>query len=240
MFSRYRLRPLVVGAFAMSGLLFVLPGTSRASGGSTAAQSLKTALRDATASGSVHESTIEVSGSRRETFSDDVAVDSGRQRITVSSGISAHVVLIGKTGYISGNQAALTEYFGFPHNVATMVGNRWVSVPSTSSAYANVASNATLPSAVSFVAPQGQLIELAATKMDGKSVIGIRGALPSSLKATGTMTIYITRSSHPLPVFETLTAKHQGTTVTSNSTFSAWGERVAVTRPAHSIPISKL
>jgi len=241
MLSRVMLtKSLAVGALAAGGLLLVLTGTSRASGGPTAAQLLKTALADATARGSVHESTVEVSGSRRVTLSDDVAVDAGRQNITVSGGISAHVLVIGETAYISGNQPALITYFGFPSADATVIGDQWVSVASTNPDYANVASDATLPSALADLIPHGELTELDATKVDGESVVGLRAALPPSFKAKGTMTIYITRSSHPLPVSASLIARRAGMTATSMSTLRDWGEAVSVKRPTDPIPSSKL
>jgi hypothetical protein len=206
----------------------------------TAAQLLKTALGDATARGSVHDSTVEVGGSRRVTLSDDVAVDSGRQNITVSGGISAHVLVIGKTAYVSGNQPALINYFGFPSADAAVIGDRWVSVASTNPDYANVAGDATLPSDLANLVPPGELTELDATKIDRETVVGLREALPPSFGAKGTMTIYITRSSHPLPVSTTLTARRAGMTESDMTTFSDWGERVSVKRPTDPIPSSKL
>lgn len=235
-----RTAPLAVGVLAV-GLSFVPAGISRASEVPTAVQLLKMALSDAKARGSVHESTVEVAGSRRVTFSDDVANDSGRQNITVSGGVSAHVLVIGKTAYISGNQAALIRYFGFPRADATVIGDRWISLTSTSPGYATVASDATLPSALGddFTA-NGKLTELGATKMDGVSVVGLRAVLPPSFGAKGTMTIYVTRSSHPLPVVAILKASHAGKTVSSMSSLSDWGEPVSVRRPADVIASNKL
>jgi hypothetical protein len=231
---------LAVAAVVAGGLGLVLAGTSRGSEGPTAAQLLKTALGDATARGSVHERTVEVAGSRRVTFSDDVTADSGRQNITASGGISAHVLVIGKTAYISGNQPALITYFGFPRADATSIGDRWVSVPSTNPDYANVAGDATLPSSLANLVPPGELTELGASKLDGESVVGLREALPASFGAKGTMTIYVTRSTRPLPVFATLTARHAGVTGTETTSWSDWGEPVSLKRPTDVIPSGKL
>jgi hypothetical protein len=232
--------PLAVGALAV-GILLVPAGMSRASHGPTAAQLLKTALSDARARGSAHESTVEVAGSRRVTFSDDVAVHSGRQNITVSGGISAHVLVIGKTAYISGNQPALITYFGFPRADATVIGSRWVSLTSTNPDYATVASDATLQSALldDFTA-KGKLTELGATKMDGESVVGLREVLSPSSGTKETITIYTTRSSHPLPVVAIVKASHAGKTASSMSTLSDWGEAVSAKPPADVIPSNKL
>ncbi len=233
-----RVRSLALACVVLTGLPLALVATSQAAQTRTAAQLLKAAFSDATASGSVHQSMINVSEGLSSTFSDDVATDSGRQNITRSGGINAHVLVIGKTAYISGDLAALTTYFGFSRSIATKIGDRWVSIASTNAGYATVASDATLTSVMTNLTPHGQLTELAATEMHGQSVIGVRGALPSSLN--GTVTVYITRSTHPLPVFAVFKAQARGITVTSTSTMSAWGERLALKRPADVISASKL
>ena len=233
-----RVRSLAFACVVLTGLPFALAATSEATQTRTAAQLLKAAFSDATASGSVHQSMTNASGSLPVTFSDDVTTDSGSQHITRPGGTNAHVLVIGKTAYISGDLSALTTYFGFSRTVATKIGDRWVSIASTNAGYATVASDATLTSVLANLTPHGQLTELAATKMHGRSVIGVRGALPSSLN--GTVTIYITRSSHPLPVFAVFKAQERGIAVTSNSTMSAWGERVALKRPTDVISASKL
>jgi hypothetical protein len=233
-----RVRSLAFACVVLTGLPLALAATSQATQTRTAAQLWKAAFDDATASGSVHQSMINVSGGPPVTFSDDVATDSGSQNIKRSGGIDAHVLVIGKTAYISGDLSALTTYFGFSRAVATKIGDRWVSIASTNAGYATVASDATLTSVLTNLTPHGQLTELAATEMHDRSVIGVRGALPASLN--GTVTVYITRSSHPLPVFAVFTAQERGISVTSTSTMSAWGERVALKRPADVISAGKL
>jgi hypothetical protein len=204
----------------------------------TAAQLLHTALADAAARGSVHQTLSEVFGTRRATYSDDVSTSSGRQAITASGGIQAHVLVLAHVAYISGNEAGLVSYFGFPAAIAKRVGNRWVSVPSSTGAYATVSAAATLSSALADITPSGQLTTTAPTTIAGQAVVGIRGRPPASLRQTGTATIYVTRSSHPLPVYVTITLANAAGTVTS--TLSNWGERVAITAPANAIPASRL
>jgi hypothetical protein len=235
-----RLRSLALACVAFTGFSLALSSTSRATQTRSAAQLLTAALSDANASGSVHQSIVNADGSEDSTFSDDVAVNTGSQNITVSGGISAHVLVVGSSAYISGNETAFVKYFGFPRAVATVIGSRWVQIPSSNADYATVASNATLPSTLAFLTPHGRLTEIAPRKIGGKLLIGIRGDLPPSLKLTGTMTIYISSSSRPLPMFATFTAKQRGATITSTSTMSDWGERVAVKRPPDTIPAAKL
>lgn len=239
MFSHaVRARSLKVAlGFAITGISLIGTTASQAAGQPNSSRFLFSALINATNSRSAHETSSEVVGSKRASFSDDVANSSGRQDIITPDGSQAHVLVVGKFAYISGNQDVFMSYFGFPRAVARVVGGRWVSIPSATGEYATVANNATLPSALADITPSGRLTELAATKIHGESVIGIRGRLPSALKQSGTEVLYVTRSNHPLPVSATLTGRGIGTLTTS---LSDWGEHVAITPPPSSIPLRQL
>jgi hypothetical protein len=196
-------------------------GLGHAAGKRTASQLFQIALADASASGSVHELTSEVSGETWFQASDDVSLRDGRQDIRRSGGVHAHVRLLGPVAYISGNQQTLVSYFGLPRSVAQKIGVRWVRIPSSDHAwYPTVAADATLLSALSQVTPAGPLVELPASELDGKSVIGIRGNIPKGFRGGDTDTTFVTQSAHPLLVAAIFARSGQKMT----STFSHWGE----------------
>jgi hypothetical protein len=200
----------------------------------SASQLLNAALRDARARGSAHEVEQWLTSKASGTYSDDVGLSEGRQQIQISGGVRAHTLILDGTAYTSGNQAAFVQFFGFPAAVARTIGTRWVSTPRSDTAYATVARDATLPSALADVTPSGHLTETA----DQRSWVGaiaITGA--NSLFGPGTFTLYVSRSSTPLP----LGATFSGTKVmTATFVFSDWGEALALKAPANAIPISKL
>jgi hypothetical protein len=72
------------------------------------------ALSDADARGSVRYVESEVTPTTKATLTNDIAVHEGRQNITYSGGVQGHVLLVDGVAYLSGNQAALINYFGFP------------------------------------------------------------------------------------------------------------------------------
>jgi hypothetical protein len=172
-------------------------------------------------------------------FTEDLATHAGRQNIIRSGSEQAQVMVVGGVAYISGNQAALVHYFGFPAAVARKVGTRWVSIPSSSSAYSTVAGDATLPSAMGNLAIAGKLTQTAPTTVNGEPVIGIRtdDTITGSPRSTLVATLYLSRTSKPLPVRATYTYSKGGT---ATITFSDWGEKVTLKAPAHSIPLSQL
>jgi hypothetical protein len=225
-------------------LLFGLgvAGGAQATPAPSAVQLLHTALADAAARGSFHEVVSDVSGKQAMTFSDDVATSEGRQEIRKSSGEQAHVLVVAGVAYFSGNQAALVRYFGLSNTVARGVGTRWVSVSPPSHGYAVVAAGATLGSALEELTPPGPLVETAPTRLNGESVVGIRGTLPAADGKGASEIIYISRTSRPLPVLVIASRKASGTTPAASSTIklTAWGEHLALEPPTNAIPSSKL
>jgi hypothetical protein len=169
----------------------------------------------------------------------DVGARDGRQDITHSGGEKAHVLLIGSTAYLSGNQAALIHYFGFPAAIARKVGTRWVSVPSSSGGYSVIAAGATLASAIKALTIPGHASETAPATIDGQSVVGIRGKGPisGSSTATVTATIYVSRTSRPLPLRAVYDYSAGGSATIE---LSDWNERLTLTAPTNVIPEAQL
>jgi hypothetical protein len=227
----------VAAITACSCVWIVGVAAGQAAGKPTMPKLLQTAFANGSASGSVHETESAVSGNRWFKLSDDVSLHDGRQHITRSDGVDAHVLLVGPVAYVSGNMKTLVTYFGLSRSVAQKVGIRWVRIPSSDHGwYPTVADDATLPSALSDVKPSGHLVELSASELDGQSVIGIRGSMPERFKGGGTDTIFLTRSAHPMLVAASFAGSGQKVT----NTFSQWGERVTTSPPTNWIASSKL
>lgn len=200
----------------------------------TATGLLNLAFADARAKGSFHQALTQVVGGVRGALVDDVTVKAGRQQITSSDGTRAKVEVIGNTAYVTGNQHALKRFFKFTNNEISVIGSNWVSIPSTNTAFASIAYDVTLPTALAEVAPSGHLTEGHTTTIDGQRVIPINGSVPTAFAGGtgGKATIYVTESSDPLPIRASLQvtqADHKKLELTG--TMGDWGERVAVSPP---------
>lgn len=204
---------------------------------------LHEAFADASAYGSFRQTVSQVSGKAHGTLEDNVALHAGRQLISSSDGTRARVLVVGGTAYISGNRHALKSYFSFTSSEVAVIGGNWVSIPSTSTAFASVAYDVTVPTALTEVAPAGRLREGAAQTIDGQRVIGISGGAPPATASggTGTATLYVTASSHPLPVRASAEVSVRGhAKLYLTMTMSRWGERVAVSRPAGRLAAARI
>lgn len=222
-------------ACALAGLALSACGVqTRATSPRSPGQLLGAALSNGNARGSVHVRESAQVADRTITFSDDVATHAGRQEITLSTGVHAHVLIVGARAYVSGNRAALIRYFGFSTSAAGEIGSRWVSIPASSRSYAVVAADATLPSQLSAFALTGALSETAPTTINGRSLIGIKGNIPASgpTPSAGTATVYLSRTREPLPVAATYSFSNGQS---AEVEFSGWGDGLALTPPPNVI-----
>jgi hypothetical protein len=167
----------------------------------------------------------------------DVGPGRGIQRLTVKSGGHsgpATVRIVGGSGYIRGNAFTLHNYFPFTQAQAKRYAGEWISIPSTSGAYAPVAADATFASFVGDLLPSRHLRVVRAT-IAGKRSVGLRGTVrQAGLELTET--VYAPARGTPLPFQEkAVAARVRGTSV---ARMSRWNEPVHVAAPANAVPIS--
>ena len=176
--------------------------------------------------GSVHVVTTlpEVHGAA-PIYDNDTGRTSGKQTITYANAEVQVVVVAGKA-YINANSAGLSIFQAQP--AAQKYAGKWLAFSSGGQVYDAAAQTVTLSSLLQQVLPTGSISKLAPTRVNGRSVVGLVGALPGGFRGT----LYVSTSGSPLPVQETLNTPTGRTTVT----FSDWGEPVNVTAPTGAIP----
>ena len=215
--------------------------TASASAASRATALLNKAFADATSRGSFHQTVTQDFGNQSGTLANDVALKSGRQLITSTDGTRAQVEVVGRTAYVAGNQYALKSYFNFNNAEVASIGGAWVGIPSNETAFASIAYDVTVSTALSAVAPTGALTEGPKTTLDGQSVVAITGGIPAIYSGTGKTTLYVTASSDPLPVRSTIqVTRPPYPTISVTGTMGNWGEHVSVTPPTSTLTFKEL
>jgi len=215
--------------------------TSATETGQPASAMLASALAALRASPSVHLHGVIKSSSHVGVLSQDSGADAGRQVWTIDGNEHGTVLVVGGVGYIKGNAAALTGFFGFPTGLATRLVGRWISFHPGDSAggtnYQAVTSAVTLASVADELRLTGPLTLTAPTVAAGQPVVGVHGRVPGHDNPPGsTLTLYVASRGHPLPVtFQTKAAVGQAT-----YRFSRWGEALHLTAPPNSIPAASL
>jgi hypothetical protein len=167
----------------------------------------------------------------------DVGPRRGTQRITLTIGGQsgpATVLVVGGSAYIRGNAFTLQNFFPFSQAQALQYAGKWISIPSTSGAYAAVAADATFASFRSGLVP-GKHLSVVRGTIGGRRSVGLRGAVrQAGLKLVET--VYAPAKGTPLPFEEKAVAK--GGTGSSVVHIGRWNEPVHVTAPPNAVPIS--
>jgi hypothetical protein len=236
-------RALAAVLAALSGLA-VLAGCSA---GSSQTSSVSAGLADlrpqqilskaraaVEAAGSLHYASIARSGSASAEYSDDSFPNAGRQVIKISGGGRATVLLVAGVGYMRGNTAALTGFFGFPETTAARLAGRWISIRKGDLGYEQITAGLTTGSVLDEAIPVGRLTVTGPRTLDGRSVIGVRGKVPAivGMPAGATDTLYIAATGRPLPV----RCQEGLGSLRVSVVFSRWGETMHVAAPRHAIP----
>jgi hypothetical protein len=192
-----------------------------------------------TAGGSVHVDIAVKDTGGLVAFSDDAAASGGRQVITTGTG-RATILLIGGVGYVQADAGALQGFFHTSVQLATQAAGRWISLrPGDTlgaSTYDDVTAGITLSSVAQELQFGGQLAKAAPATVAGQPVIGVQAPLPADDGLPGAKTVlYVTENSAVRPVRYELVG---GGSTTNELSFSQWGERLVLTRPANAIPAS--
>jgi hypothetical protein len=194
-------------------------------------------LRAASARSSVHYVSTSSIPAHLVRMVSDVGRGRGIQRITFTSGGHsgpATILVVGRSAYIRGNAFTLHGYFAFTQAQAAQYAGKWISIPSTSPLYSDVAADATFATFLADLAPRSHLSVVRAT-IAGRRSLGIQGTVQEG--ALGLLeTAYAPARGTPLPFEEKAVAPgHPGTSLTR---MSRWNEPVHVSAPAGAVPIA--
>jgi hypothetical protein len=160
------------------------------------------------------------------------------QVITGSTTESLKVILVGKNGYLRGNDAALQKVLGLTAAQSTTYTNKWLSFPTSNTSLAELISGLRDADVASELEMTGPYTFGATTTIDGQAVQAINGTAATSSGTKVPIILYVSSSGRP--VEEITNPKKQATSVKGTVTFSNWGEATHPTAPASSIPLVPL
>jgi hypothetical protein len=236
----HRIAGVIAASFATS-VAGVTAVSSWAAAAATAKSSYQAALKAAAAQ-NVHyvsEATeqgvgsLKVIGDTGKTSGSDVL-----QVIEGSTTESLKVILVGSTGYIRGNDAALQKVLGFTAAQATTYTNKWLSFPASNTSLAELVSGLRNSDAASELKMSGPYTFGATKAIDGQVAQAINGTEATSSGTTVPIILYVSPSGRP--VEEVANPKAKSSSVRDTVTFSKWGEATHPEAPASSVPLIPL
>jgi hypothetical protein len=238
----------ITGVFVSGGSNSTTPTQKNTAISPAARQLLQSALSAAGQVNSFHYvATSTVSGPNGYTQKTigDAGPDSGQQDITVGAQ-KFTVLVVGTACYLKGNAAALTTNLGLSSVAATAHTGQWISLARTDGPYASVYAAVTAPSALAdniTITPENQLPP---TKVDGRRVVTISGAIAKvhiagqTIAPKGTAALAVRSAAPHLPVRYTENGTVNSQQTVSSFSFSHWGKAVHVTAPSGAVPYASL
>jgi hypothetical protein len=145
------------------------------------------------------------------------------------------VVLIGTEAYFMGNSAGLTVVLGFKASPAKKEADKWVSVPSSSTLYPELANGLTVSTATEVLDMVGMLTIVPEKTVRGESVVGVR-SISTASGFSSTETAYIRADGVPLPVEVDLSGDGPPESVV----FGPWGQPPTANAPKNAVSFDKI
>ncbi len=175
----------------------------------------------------------------------DTGTTSGAQKLTVQNGKTIEhmsAIVVGSTGYVSANAAALHHVIGLTTSQSSKYANEWLSFPTSNSSLEELV-NGLLDSQVSSeLQISGPYTFTTATTVQGQHALAVRGSVATDNGSKVPVVLYIPATGPPLPIEEVTNPgkSGHGSTIHGTVTFTNWGEKTTDKAPAHAVSLLKI
>ncbi len=233
----------VVGAIAALALAGGPAGAAAASGPS--AQSEYQAAMKAVGTQGVHFSSTATQSGVTIAVQGDTGSTAGAQTLVVKNGKLTErmsALLVGSTGYIKGNAAALHHVIGLTSDQSSKYAGVWLSFPTSNSGLDELVSGLLDSQVSSELQMSGPYRYSTATTVNGRPALAIHGSQGTQSGSKVAVVLYVPATGTPLPIEEVTNPNGQGgkSAIRGTVAFSAWGEKTSEKAPSHSVSLLKL
>jgi len=243
--SPARTAAVAAGLTAAAALALATAAAPAGAAGSTSATAEYQAALKAVGSQGVHfDSTASQSGATLD-VSGDAGKTSGSQALVVKNGsvterMTARVV--GSTGYVTGNAAALQHVIGLTAAQSSKYASKWLSFPTSNSGLDELVGGLLSSQVSKELEIGGPFTYGTATTVAGQQALAIKGSVATSTGSKVPVVLYVSSSGSPLPIEEVTNAGNAGGSSAIHGTvsFTNWGENKSQTAPTHTVSLLKL
>ena len=218
--------------------------TTTTSAGNTATAEYNAALK-AVGNKGVHFSSIAKQAGATLAVTGDAGRTSGAQTLVVKNKavterMTARVV--GTTGYVNGNKAALLDVIGLTKAEATKYAGRWLSFPTSNTNLAELVGGLLSSQVAKELEVGGPYTFAKSATVAGQKATAILGSVATESGSKVPVLLYIPASGAPLPIQEVTNSGKSGgsSAIHGVVTFSDWGENKSQTTPADAFSLLKL
>jgi hypothetical protein len=244
--SPARTAAVAAGLTAASLALAAATAPAAAAGTSTtsATAEYQAALKAVGSQGVHFDSTATQSGATLD-VSGDAGKTSGSQTLVVKNGsiterMTARVV--GSTGYVTGNAAALQHVIGLTAAQSSKYASKWLSFPTSNSGLDELVGGLLSSQVSKELEIGGPFTYGKTTTVGGQNALAINGSVATQSGSKVPVVLYVPTSGSPLPIEEVTNAGKAGGSSAIHGTvsFTNWGENKSQPSPTHTVSLLKL
>jgi len=235
-----------LGALGVLGGLAAGPAPAAdAASSATTAQAEYNAAIKAVGTKGVHFASTALQNGVHLTVVGDTGTTSGAQTLVVKNGSSTehmNALVVGSTGYVNGNAAALHHVIGLTSSQSSKYAGKWLSFPASNSSLGELVSGLLDSQVATELQMSGPFTYDKATTVQSQHVLAVRGSVATENGDKVPVLLYVPATGAPLPVEEVTNPGSGGgkSSIHGTVTFSKWGESVSQKAPAHSVSLLKI
>jgi hypothetical protein len=232
----------VLAASLVTSVAGVAAASSSADAATTAKAEYQSALKAASAQNVHYVSKANEQGIGLVVVG-DTGKTSGSEKLNVKTGSTTETLtvrLVGATGYLKGNNAALQKVLGLTAGQATTYTNKWLSFPTSNSSLAELVSGLRNSDVASELQMTGPYTFGGTKTIGGQVAQSINGTAATSSGTKVPIILYVNATGTPRPIEEITNPKKKSASIQGTVTFSNWGEKTNPTAPASSVPLVPL
>ncbi len=218
--------------------------TTTSAGDSAATASYNAALKAVGTKG-VHFASVAKQDGATLTVTGDAGTTSGAQSLVVKNkGVTERMTarVVGSTGYVNGNKAALLDVIGLTKAEATKYAGRWLSFPTSNTGLAELVGGLLSSQVSKELEIGGPFTTGKSATVAGQKAKAIVGSVATESGSKVPVVLYIPASGAPLPIQEVTNSGSAGgaSAIHGVVTFSDWGENKSQSAPAGAFSLLKL
>ena len=218
--------------------------TTTAAGSAAATAKYNAALKAVGAKG-VHFSSVAKQSGAELDVSGDAGKTSGGQTLVVKSSKATErmsALVVGATGYVKGNEAALSNVIGLTKAESSKYANKWLSFPTSNQGLGELVGGLLSYEVSKELEIGGPYTFGKSATVAGQNATAIKGSVANENGGKVPVVLYIPSSGTPLPLQEVTNAGSSGgsSAIHGVVTFSHWGENKSQKAPTNAFSLLKL
>ncbi len=239
-----RTAAVAAGLTAATTLALVTAAPPAGAATTSATDEYNAALKAVGSQGVHFDSTAQQSGATLDVTGDAGSTSGSQTLVVKSNGITERMTarVVGPTGYVSGNAAALQHVIGLTKAQSSKYAGKWLSFPTSNNGLGELVGGLLSSQVAKELEIGGPYTYGKSATLAGQKATAIIGSVATQSGSKVPVVLYVPASGKPLPIKEVTNAGTGGgaSAIHGTVTFSNWGENKSQPVPSKTTSLLKL